>query len=727
MRPLCRAPRSAEMGILPGKGRLPRHRACLLLFACLTLAPGPTPCAQPPPFRTGTKGGGGHTDRPGEPLPAGASARLGTYRLRHQDWVTIAVFSPDGRFLASGGERRTLFRLWDAATGEEIRRVPAADYDSHSVLAFSPNGKLLAAAADREGGEDISLREAVSGRELRKLRGHERTILAAVFVNGGKALVSVGRAGVVRRWDVASGRLLRAWDPMATSRGPAAGASAFKGFYQAALSQDGHRLAVMAGWGEGKGGRPAATFTLVVWDVAARKELWRAGKGELNPGVFGLSADGKVLAARRGESDLTIRDAATGKERKRLKDPDPRFTNLPDTLAVSADGRLVAALGQGQAGVRVWDTVTGKPVWQLGRSIIHGVRSGAYPLAFSADARRLLFPIEDTLVVWDLARGREHPLLEGHRRPVTWLLFSPDGRRLISGTGTSAYYPEDPLAWQLSTRRATPLLERKNGWRVVPASPDYSRYLKLTEKDGSLHVHDMRTGKVLCRLALRYPHEIPGYGQFSPNNRLLALPGTREDGKLLREKFLLLDAVTGKRLGVIPAPGFLRPLAFSPDNQKIAWHNRDGTIDVAEVTTGKRIWRLGTPRKHWLSGRRPTLVFSPDGRRLAAWDRACPDVIVWDVATGKPYCRLPGKEPEFIDCWSVSLAFSLDGRALAVGAMGGENDIQYWELTTGKLRRQLSGHRSAVLSLAFSPDGRLLASGSADTTILLWELARGGP
>ena len=52
----------------------------------------------------------------------------------------------------------------------------------------------------------------------------------------------------------------------------------------------------------------------------------------------------------------------------------------------------------------------------------------------------------------------------------------------------------------------------------------------------------------------------------------------------------------------------------------------------------------------------------------------------------------------------------------------GEKTIRLVELTTLTVRRELTGHEGAVRALAFSPDGRLLASGSADTTILIWDV-----
>src|SRR4029077_4891034 len=85
------------------------------------------------------------TDQWGDPLPAGARARLGTERWRHGNGIQEIVYSPDGRYLASRGRDHAI-RLWQAGTGKLVHQFQATDTDFHA-MAFSPDGKVLAAAA----------------------------------------------------------------------------------------------------------------------------------------------------------------------------------------------------------------------------------------------------------------------------------------------------------------------------------------------------------------------------------------------------------------------------------------------------------------------------------------------------------------------------------------------------------------------------------------------------
>src|SRR5882672_5479523 len=74
-------------------------------------------------------------DRYGDPLPTGATARLGSIRFRHGQGVAVIAVSRDGKFIASAG--RSALRVWDASTGKEIRTL--AHSQDIRAIDFSPD------------------------------------------------------------------------------------------------------------------------------------------------------------------------------------------------------------------------------------------------------------------------------------------------------------------------------------------------------------------------------------------------------------------------------------------------------------------------------------------------------------------------------------------------------------------------------------------------------------
>jgi WD40 repeat protein len=170
------------------------------------------------------------TDRYGDPLPPGAIARLGTTRLRHNGRLLDAAFSADGKVLASfSGDNR--LRLWDTANGKQLqiallkslfalstfspavaispdgkivavsasRQIALCDVgsaaprflpenpDAITGLAFAPNGKLLAVFGSAK---TVALINPATGKEVRKLTGHNKAILGAAFSADSKTIVT---------------------------------------------------------------------------------------------------------------------------------------------------------------------------------------------------------------------------------------------------------------------------------------------------------------------------------------------------------------------------------------------------------------------------------------------------------------------------------------------------------------------------------------------------------
>jgi WD40 repeat protein len=472
------------------------------------------------------------------------------------------------------------------------------------------------------------------------------------------------------------------------------------------------------------------TGVLDVWERATGKRtLQLKGRARGSPAV-GFSPDGRWLAWSAEDGTLRLTDAATGKEVRKLGEPEQ--TRYLAGLAYSPDGKRLATRGYDQA-IRLWDVASGRQVRQLapgrtgqrmgGRSVF-GV-AGAVPansLAFAQDGKLLAAADPGGAVsFWDGASGRE--VIPGHKGPLTGAVFAANGKALYS-------LGEDGTVrqWDAAGGRQQQSILLPAEAHSVALAPD-GQAVVFRSDARTLAVWDLAAGAARAQVPelARYMGGCPSYNptgglRLSADGKLLAriaADGTVGVWEIPsgRRRWTLDDAA---RAGRVPASGqTLQDLVFAADGKRLAGlkacTSREdppaASVFLWDLDRGKLVRRLdGLKRLSTL------VVLAPDGRTLAT---ASQDgtAAMWEIATGQERLRLRAGVAGPL----TALAYSPDSSLII--AAGPEQTLWCWDAVTGERLGQRRGDQADVGVLAFAPDGRKLVSGGRDGTLLLWDVA----
>jgi WD40 repeat protein len=258
-----------------------------------------------------------------------------------------------------------------------------------------------------------------------------------------------------------------------------------------ALSPDGKQL--LSGGHDG---------TVRLWELETGKEIRRLGENLALVRSVAFSPDGKLALAGHQNGDFRLWETATGKELHAVN-----FGTPVCSVAFTPDGTR-ALLGLDDTTLRLWDLEK----WQEVRKLT-GHTSYVVCVAISPDGKRGLSAGEhdNTARLWDLETGKELRKFEGHKESVHSVAFSPDGKRAVSGGGVqrAIFAPgSDNTArvWDVETGKEIRVLTgHKAGVWAVAFSPDGRRILTgsghwtLDSPDMTMRLWDVDSGKELAR------------------------------------------------------------------------------------------------------------------------------------------------------------------------------------------------------------------------------------
>jgi WD40 repeat protein/serine/threonine protein kinase/tetratricopeptide (TPR) repeat protein len=373
-----------------------------------------------------------------------------------------------------------------------------------------------------------------------------------------------------------------------------------------------------------------------------------------------ITPDGRrILLMAEGTAQLW--DITTGQQAL----PPMKHGGGVDTALLSPDGRWLLTLSPAQGfethEAQLWSTATGKPALPPLKhpNYLHAA-------AFSPDSRLVATGTDKEVWIWECATGKlaVPPLKNAF---ATDLVFSPDGRRLLTSFLSDNSRKRDARLWDVATgKRIGPrLADKRNRYSLnVKFSPTGQYVLVWGEQ--TARVWDAATGQPVTPL-LEHLDDVDGHlaisqAAFDPSGTRLVTAGP----KMVQ----IWNARTGK-----------------PSREAI--HTED-TISFAE--------------------------FSPDGSRLVTVHDSERCVRVWDAFTGRVL------SPRLVHAGTIGLAtFSPDGHYVVTAC--NDRSVRVWDVLRGVLAIPALPHLDVVSWVGFSPDGRRLLTTAGDQTSL-WDMVR---
>jgi WD40 repeat protein len=545
----------------------------------------------------------------------------------HSATPPIASFSPDGRWIVTGGDSHPF--IWEASTGRPVgpvERPVKTGFGSIEDVFFSPDSARLALVCRNLGPNRDHHRLYVVDRESRKVRltleVHPARPQYAVFSPDGRQLALALADGTAQVLDCSTPQEFDA----ARNR--------WYGVEQADLSHDGRYLATRARF-QRRGGNDF-DMPVRVWDLARGRVCGQIDVPDhylnlhgFNPAGPRLLVDVQQPQTNRGRFEVRGSD---GRLLATLADPNQRVVNARGWW--SADGKEVRAVNPGGV-FRTWDA-SGKLLWQ---ARLDAVAGGAYDVSPCPDGRHLLLrPSRLTLgyqkpvklgELWDVRRQARTAelsyamqylgVMSGQLAQLDW---SADGKRLATiGNDQAVRIFEMPAGKIVLT------VPPGNG-QVVPAGQ-----IGPVPKD---------------------PEQVIAF-RFGPDGRRLVTFSTRfndaplyampEKENLIPVRGRIHDAHSGELVAELSGlRGKVRSAAFSNDGRLLLVVASDGVAHLYDADTGREHVTYHTTR------RIEKASFSADGRWVLTVSERPP--FVTDPGTGQ---RVFTPEDDEVRLWPVDV------------------------------------------------------------------------
>lgn len=413
-----------------------------------------------------------------------------------------------------------------------------------------------------------------------------------------------------------------------------------------------------------------------------------------------LSADGKWLFTGSIYGQLTLFDV------ERLNQVDLVLAGSRISCVAHAPKKNMIFAGTASGAVMGWRIGEKEPFLQIDR---------ADPIdSIAVNFEENIIAFGDTkgiIQVCNLNDTTEVVAIPAHLAEVQSLNFTPDGKRLIScgrdgqiksyllGSTSSQYFHkvklEEPFELQ---------------WFSVVGDHQIVGYQLRKPKSRFFMWDTNHLEKTTWEISVPGQYVRPSSSVVT--GRYLATYASWKSSEMQKKGYpaevLVLETNTGNIVHRWPWEREPCSIALSHEANLLAVADVDGHIQLFDIETGEQFHEFEPPALN----RVVNMCLSPDGQILACANLK--SIYMLDTKSGKIVKTLEG-----LIGGVSTLTFSPDGSHLAAGC-GMERDIRIWNVDTGELSAELTGHLNQVYSLQFLSDDRLL---SGDTNgFALWDI-----